>query len=99
MLLCIFPTLLTGTHSKKQGEDLSDNDGDEDEGILFGDERQLHVLDLFIVFPLYIECSPPFCIFYLLSWSKESSKSLYGCGGCGVSRILRYFVIQGDCQE
>lgn len=47
MLLCIFPALLTGTHSKKQGEDLSDNDGDEDEGILFGDKRQVHVLDLF----------------------------------------------------
>lgn len=47
VLLCISPALLTGTHSKKQGEDLSDNDGDEDEGILFGDKRQLHVLDLF----------------------------------------------------
>lgn len=47
VLLCIFPALLTGTHSKKQGEDLSDNDGDEDEGILFGDKRQVHVLDLF----------------------------------------------------
>lgn len=47
VLLCIFPALLTGTHSKKQGEDLSDNDGDEDEGILFGDKGQLHVLDFF----------------------------------------------------
>lgn len=66
MFLCIFPALLTGTHSKKQGEDLSDNDGDEDEGIRFGDERQLHVLDFF---SLYFECSPPFCIF--LSFLKS----------------------------
>lgn len=28
-----FSALLTGSHSKKQGEDLSENDGDEDEGI------------------------------------------------------------------
>ena len=27
------PASITGAHAKKQGEDLSDNDGDEDEGI------------------------------------------------------------------
>lgn len=40
-MLCLFvsfPNLFIGAHAKKQGEDLADNDGDEDEGILFGDE-------------------------------------------------------------
>lgn len=33
------PTSITGVHAKKQGEDLSDNDGDEDEGIFHGEKR------------------------------------------------------------
>lgn len=32
------PASITGAHAKKQGEDLSDNDGDEDEGIFHGEE-------------------------------------------------------------
>lgn len=41
ILLCLFvsfPDLFIGAPAKKLGEDLADNDGDEDEGILFGDE-------------------------------------------------------------
>lgn len=40
--LCLFmslPASITGAHAKKQGEDLSDNDGDEDEGIFHGEQR------------------------------------------------------------
>lgn len=40
--LCLFmslPASITGAHAKKQGEDLSDNDGDEDEGIFYGEQR------------------------------------------------------------
>lgn len=33
------PASITGVHAKKQGEDLSDNDGDEDEGIFHGEQR------------------------------------------------------------
>lgn len=33
------PASITGAHAKKQGEDLSDNDGDEDEGIFHGEQR------------------------------------------------------------
>lgn len=33
------PASKTGAHAKKQGEDLSDNDGDEDEGIFHGEQR------------------------------------------------------------
>lgn len=33
------PASTTGAHAKKQGEDLSDNDGDEDEGIFHGEQR------------------------------------------------------------
>lgn len=33
------PASTTGAHAKKQGEDLSDNDGDEDEGIFLGEQR------------------------------------------------------------
>ena len=36
-----------GPHSKKQGEDFSDNDGDEDEGISSGGRRHVHVLSWF----------------------------------------------------
>lgn len=46
--LCVyFPDLFIGAHAKKQGEDLADNDGDEDEGILFGDEGGSMSLNLF----------------------------------------------------
>lgn len=33
------PASIIGAHAKKQGEDLSDNDGDEDEGIFHGEQR------------------------------------------------------------
>ena len=33
VLFCVLPSLPLGAHAKKQAEDLSDNDGDEDEGI------------------------------------------------------------------
>lgn len=33
------PASITGAHAKKQGEDLSDNDGDEDEGTFSGEQR------------------------------------------------------------
>ena len=33
------PASITGAHAKKQGEDLSDNDGDEDEGTFHGEQR------------------------------------------------------------
>ncbi len=38
---------ITGAHAKKQGEDLSDNDGDEDEGIFHGEQDGAWVLFLF----------------------------------------------------
>lgn len=31
---------IIGSHAKKQNEDLSDNDGDEDEGIFHGEQRR-----------------------------------------------------------
>lgn len=52
-MLCVFvsfPDLFIGAHAKKQGEDLADNDGEEDEGILFGDEVSSMFLNLFGVF-------------------------------------------------
>lgn len=59
IVLCLFvsfPDLFIGAHAKKQGEDLSDNDGDEDEGILFGDEDGSMSLNLFgIFFPVPFE--------------------------------------------
>lgn len=33
------PASITGAHAKKHGEDLSENDGDEDEGIFHGEQR------------------------------------------------------------
>lgn len=53
IVLCVFvsfPDLFIGAHAKKQGEDLADNDGEEDEGILFGDEVSSMFLNLFGVF-------------------------------------------------
>lgn len=48
--LCVFSRLFfIGTHTKKQGEDLADNDGDEDEGILFGDEGGSMSLNSFAI--------------------------------------------------
>jgi hypothetical protein len=38
------PALLIGAHAKKQPEDLTDNDGDEDEGIFLGDHKMVHGL-------------------------------------------------------
>lgn len=38
------PASTTGAHAKKQGEDLSDNDGDEDEGIFHGEQKMVHEL-------------------------------------------------------
>ena len=32
------PASITGVRAKKQGEDLADNDGDEDEGISHGEQ-------------------------------------------------------------
>lgn len=40
------PASITGVHAKKQGEDLSDNDGDEDEGIFHGEQRWCMILFL-----------------------------------------------------
>lgn len=40
------PASITGAHAKKQGEDLSDNDGDEDEGIFHGEQRWCMTLAL-----------------------------------------------------
>lgn len=40
--LCLsmsLPAPTTGVHAKKQGEDFSDNDGDEDEGISHSEQR------------------------------------------------------------
>lgn len=37
------PASTTGAHAKKQGEDLSENDGDEDEGIFHGEQKTVHV--------------------------------------------------------
>lgn len=62
-MLCLFvsfPDLFIGAHAKKQGEDLSDNDGDEDEGILYGDEGGSMSLNLFFVV-LFL------CLFLFLS--------------------------------
>lgn len=42
------PASTTGAHAKKQGEDLSDNDGDEDEGIFLGEQRWC--MSLFFLF-------------------------------------------------
>lgn len=36
------PPSTTGAHAKKQGEDLSENDGDEDEGIFHGEQKTVH---------------------------------------------------------
>lgn len=54
IVLCLFvsfPDLFIGAHAKKQGEDLADNDGDEDEGILFGDEGGSMFMNKFGFFP------------------------------------------------
>lgn len=54
------PASTTGAHAKKQGEDLSENDGDEDEGIFHGEQRRCMIsfenkISLFYN-PLWISC-------------------------------------------
>ena len=55
------PASFIGAHAKKQGEDLADNDGDEDEGILFGDEGSCMSLSLFYLF-ICLFFSTPFIL-------------------------------------
>lgn len=89
IVLCVFvsfPDLFIGAHAKKQGEDLADNDGEEDEGILFGDEVSSMFLNLFGVFftpppspsplpPQYLnETFWYLFVFSSLSWPKASTQ-------------------------
>lgn len=41
--LCLYLIPITGVHAKKQGEELSENNGDEDEGIFLGERRRCMV--------------------------------------------------------
>lgn len=47
------PASITGVHAKKQGEDLSDNDGDEDEGIFHGEQKWCMSLFTYFFMPLF----------------------------------------------
>lgn len=73
IVLCLFvssPDLFIGAHAKKQGEDLADNDGDEDEGILFRWWRVVACLEIiFILFCLITIWMKPlvkFCICFII---------------------------------
>lgn len=50
------PASITGTHAKKQGEDLSDNDGDEDEGISMVNKDGAWVV-FFFLFSFFLNMS------------------------------------------
>lgn len=78
IVLCVFvsfPDLFIGAHAKKQGEDLADNDGEEDEGILFGDEVSSMFLNLFGVFFTPPPPPPPLSLHSI--WMKPFGIYLY----------------------
>lgn len=56
------PASTTGAHAKKQGEDLSDNDGDEDEGIFHGEQRWCMSFFLFYFFNITVFWSSMFFV-------------------------------------
>lgn len=86
ILLCLFvsfPASFVGAHAKKQGEDLADNDGDEDEGIIFGDEGSCMSLSninelmyLFILFSTFW-MQPLSFLQYPMPWPRESSEWMW----------------------
>lgn len=81
------PASITGAHAKKQGEDLSDNDGDEDEGIFHAEQRWCMSFCSFFHFCTTTFFSQPsvFCF----SLKIQTSNSLIGACVCAHVCVCR----------